>query len=90
VPRFLPKLAGLGRTFADMEFHWRRVLAKEYGTMVGWPVRWILVFMWSLWRDGGSGEVVARLPQFGVIVLVLLIFYLSVRTLKKRRQLVAD
>lgn len=90
VPRFLPRLSGLAQTFRDMEFHWRRVLAKEYGTMVGWPVRWLLVFAYSLWRDGRGDEVVEMLPQFGAVVLALVAFYLGVRTLKKRRQLVAD
>ena len=90
VPRFLPRLRGLARTFRDMEFHWRRVLAKEYGTMVGWPVRWLLVFAWSLWRDGRSDAVIAWLPAFGAVALALLVGYLSVRTLKKRRLLVAD
>lgn len=90
VPRFVPRLSGILRTVRDSRFHWRRVLAKEYGTMVGWPARWLLVFAWSLWRDGGSGDLQAMLPQFGAIAALLGLFYLSVRTMKKSRRLLAD
>ncbi len=90
VPRFLPRLMGLVQTFRDLEFHWRRVLTKEYGTMVGWPLRWMLVLVWSLWRDGLGEQVMDMLPALGSAAALLGVFYLSVRTLKKRRQLIAD
>jgi protein-S-isoprenylcysteine O-methyltransferase Ste14 len=90
VPRFLPRLSGLLRTFRESKFHWRRVLTKEYGTLVGWPARWLLVFMWSLWRDGHADVVAARLPAFATIAGLLAVGYLGIRTLKKANQLVAD
>jgi protein-S-isoprenylcysteine O-methyltransferase Ste14 len=90
VPRFLPKLSGLAGTFRDSKFHWRRVLAKEYGTMANWPLRWMLVFGWSLWRDGHDAQLSAGWPVFTLAALALAVFYFSIRSLKKSRQLVAD
>ncbi len=90
VPRFLPRLSGLYATFRDSRFHWRRVLAKEYGTLVGWPLRWGLVFLWSLWRDGEPEVMTAMLPVLAGMLVALGAFYIAVRSLKKRRQLVAD
>jgi len=90
VPRLMPRVGGLIRTFRDSEFHWRRVLTKEYGTLVGWPVRWMLVFTWSLWRDGDSQGAAASLPALASIAVLLAAFYLGVRMLKKWGRLVAD
>lgn len=90
VPRFLPRLRGLAATFRESRFHWRRVLVKEYGTLAGWPARWALVLLWSLWRDGHGADLVAILPALGALALTLGTFYAVVRTLKKSRQLVAD
>jgi protein-S-isoprenylcysteine O-methyltransferase Ste14 len=90
VPRFLPRLSGLLQTFRDSSFHWRRVLAKEYGTMANWPLRWMLVFAWSLWREGHAAAISSGWPLFAAIATVLAAFYLTVRTLKRSRKLVAD
>jgi protein-S-isoprenylcysteine O-methyltransferase Ste14 len=36
VNRFIPSLRGLGATLQNMEFNWRRVIRKEYGTTFVW------------------------------------------------------
>lgn len=93
VPRFLPRLSGLPALFAtlrDSQFRWQRVLAKEYGTIVGWPLRWELVLLWSIARDDGITAILPTLPLIGVMTGGLITFYLAVRTLKKRRKLVVD
>jgi protein-S-isoprenylcysteine O-methyltransferase Ste14 len=90
VPRFLPRLNGLVATFRGTRFNWRRVLVKEYGTMVGWPTRWLLVCAYSIWRERTGGELVVLLPHFATVAAVLAGFYLAMRALKKRRILVAD
>lgn len=90
VPRFLPRLDGLATTFRESDFHWRRVLAKEYGTMANWPLRWLLVLIWSLWRDGQIGELVNVWPALAGLVAVAGIFYFGIRALKKSHRLVAD
>ncbi|MCC7257106.1 MAG: isoprenylcysteine carboxylmethyltransferase family protein [Gammaproteobacteria bacterium] len=90
VPRFVPRLDGLYATFRASRFHWRRVLSKEYGTLVGWPLRWCFVLLWSLWRDGGTAALATVTPALGAVVAVLGTFYVSLRVLKKSRRLVAD
>ncbi len=92
VPRFLPRLSGLAATLRNSKFRWQRVLAKEYGTMVGWPLRWELVLLWSIARDEGFTAISSTLPLplFGVMTGGLITFYLVVRTLKKRRRLAVD
>lgn len=84
VPRFAPKLKGLGATLRASEFHWQRLLVKEYGTMfvslAGIPL--ILLFTrhhryelpW--WQDGWD---LALLITVGI----LLTAYLAARWLKK-------
>ena len=90
VPRFLPRWRGLATTLAGSEFHWRRLLVKEYGTLVGWPLRWMLVFLYSLWRDGQTADLSETWPVLAAAALLLALFYGAVRTLKKSRRLVAD
>lgn len=90
VPRFLPRWSGLLLTLRNSRFRWQRVLAKEYGTMVSWPLRWELVFLWSVARDGELAAISSILPVLGAMTAGLVTFYLAVRTLKKRRRLAVD
>jgi hypothetical protein len=90
VPSLVPKFGGLAGTISRMEFHWRRLLVKEYGTVFGWVSRWILVVAYNLWRldrlSLQEGPVQALLAGF----LAVLAFWRTVRTLKHRRLVVAD
>lgn len=90
VPRFLPSPAGILRAFRETRFHWRRLLVKEYGTPMGWSLRWMVVLVYSLWRDGALAGHAALFPGLGVAASILLACYLTIRTLKKRRILAAD
>jgi protein-S-isoprenylcysteine O-methyltransferase Ste14 len=36
VPRWLPRLQGLSHSMAGMRFNWKRLLSKEYGSMLMW------------------------------------------------------
>lgn len=90
VPRFLPRLSGLLSTLRDSRFRWQRVLAKEYGAILSWPLRWELVLLWSLGRDGGLKAISATLPLLGIMTAALITFYITVRTLKKRHRLAVD
>ena len=90
VPRFFPRLTGLWQTLRDSEFHWRRVLVKEYGTFAGWPLRWMVVFLYALWRDGELASYPHLFQYLSAFLLFLLLLYVLVRVLKKRRVVVAD
>ena len=90
VPRFLPKLSGIGETFASMQFRWRRVLVKEYGTPVAWVLVWCGVVAYNLWRHGElalHAGAAKALPQIAVAAALA---WLIVRFLKKSRRIVAD
>ncbi|MGQ0612398.1 MAG: methyltransferase family protein [Planctomycetaceae bacterium] len=61
VPRWLPRLAGLGSTLRAHRFDWRRVVAKEYGTLATTLFTSLLV--WALADAAAHGwDTVARRP----------------------------
>jgi protein-S-isoprenylcysteine O-methyltransferase Ste14 len=90
VPRWLPRLRGLGATFRSMEFRWRRVIVKEYGTPFGWISAICVIGALHLWQDGRltSGEPVLR--GLVIVWIVTLGAWVTARYLKKSRTLVAD
>ena len=90
VPRWLPRLAGLGATLNSMEYKWRRVVVKEYGTPFGWITFICLIAAVHLWRmqrldiHDGAGQVL--LWVWGVTFVL----WAVARVLKKTNTLVAD
>jgi protein-S-isoprenylcysteine O-methyltransferase Ste14 len=52
VNRFVPRLAGLGRTVAGMRFNWRRLITAEYGSAYIWVAAMILVTLKNIWQNG--------------------------------------
>ena len=54
VPRWVPRLRGLGATLRAQPLRWRRVLLKEYGTPFGWITGILVLVLWNTWRDAGS------------------------------------
>ncbi len=52
MPRWLPRPAALLRRSEAMQFRWRRVLVKEYGTPFGWISVIIAVTLFNFWHDG--------------------------------------
>ena len=91
VPRWLPRLSGLGKTLSSGTFKWRRVIVKEYGTPFGWVVGICAVLLWNLSRlEGGLVRHLADATTVGLVFVVALVLYTLARTLKKMRILVAD
>lgn len=91
VPRWLPRLSGLGKTLSSGTFKWRRVIVKEYGTPFGWVVGICAVLLWNLSRlEGGLVRHLADATTVGLVFVVVLALYTWARTLKKMRILVAD
>lgn len=87
VRRFLPKLTGLRDTLEGMEFKWRRLLVKEYGSAYAWTAGMILVVIKNLWLTGRSTPWLFVLEG---LLVVLTVGYGCVRYLKKRRIVRAD
>jgi protein-S-isoprenylcysteine O-methyltransferase Ste14 len=70
VNRFVPRLAGLGRTLTGMRFNWRRLVEAEYGSTYIWLAAIILVTLKKLWLGGhdASGHAVV----WGLCVVFML------------------
>jgi protein-S-isoprenylcysteine O-methyltransferase Ste14 len=88
--RWLPKLKGLGETMSSMEFNWNRVIIKEYTSAYIWLSGAILVIMKTLYRLPSKTLFNQYWLPFGVTLVVLLVFYLFTRYLKKSKKLRAD
>lgn len=90
VPRWLPLLKGLGATLANSQFHWRRVLVKEYNTPFGWVVGICVIAIWNLSR-AGSLETNSKSVQFLIaVIIVTTVLWAITWTLKKTRAVIAD
>ncbi len=91
VPRWLPKLGGLGESVAGMKFHWKRVILKEYGTPFGWILGISILALYGLWIDDGSwnGDE-AHVRQFYAVMAGAATFWLTANLLKRSKVIVAD
>ena len=91
VPRWRVRLAGLGATLRSMQFHWRRLLVKEYGTCFNWlaglPIAFYLQAHLVATHDFAWTPADTRLL---VLLAPALAFYGVARFLKKARIVVAD
>jgi protein-S-isoprenylcysteine O-methyltransferase Ste14 len=89
VPRFVPRLRGLGATASRFAFDWKRVVRKEYGTTFSWTTA-ALGFL-ALERVHWDG-VHAATPALGVLAavwLVIALLWFTARRLKQSRRLVS-
>ncbi len=83
VPRWLPKLSGLGETLSSGGFNVKRVLIKEYGTTAIWMIAAVLLTALHVWRAGGSVALEPLSVWFGLALLIIAVGYFSIRYLKK-------
>lgn len=86
VPRWLPRFDGLDITIADHDFNWRRLVLKEYGTLLGWTWTWGALYLWNLARSPGGTEA-NRAEAACVVSLMLatLAAWIAARVIKKAR-----
>lgn len=90
VPRWLPRLRGLGRTLHDSEFHWRRVLMKEYGTPTGWVLGICASVLWDLWWADALDDRQDAVNGIAAAMIGIAVFWGVARFMKKSRTIVAD
>lgn len=87
VPRYVPRLQGLGNTLKGMAFDWRRVVRKEYNSTFTWLTCVMALFVWEEYRNVGPDAAREKLgfvlPLFALLVLA----YAVVRVLKKTKRL---
>jgi protein-S-isoprenylcysteine O-methyltransferase Ste14 len=93
VPRFAIRMKGLGDTMGSMEFRWRRLIVKEYGTTFAWIVGLVLALYLRRHIFGSNHDFSLRIPLDAVLAATLFaaaILYSIARFLKKTRRLQAD
>jgi protein-S-isoprenylcysteine O-methyltransferase Ste14 len=83
VPRFFPRLAGLGTTLRQYSFDKQRVLTQEYQKPFGWPAMIAAVILFNVWRAGLLEPY--RAVVIAMIALILLRFVLWRLALRLRR-----
>jgi len=89
VNRFLPKLSGIAKTCQGMEFNWRRLLIKEYGSTYAWVAAAGALMLKDRWLDVHTLADLHMQVLVGALVLISA-GYLTARYLKKSGTLVAD
>lgn len=82
VNRWIPSLKGLSETFRSMHFKWKRWLIKEYNTQYIWltGIVLIILFKYPQLTDYNTAR---RNILLAILLPLLLVFYLSVRYMKK-------
>jgi len=87
VPRFWPRFKGLRTTLCGHDYDWRKVLAKEYGTVFGTFAGIVTILICKLWWIYGSAAVREKIQLLLGLYVPLIIFYAIVRWLKKTGRL---
>jgi protein-S-isoprenylcysteine O-methyltransferase Ste14 len=90
VPRWLPRFKRLGTTLSQSQFHWRRLLVKEYGTPFGWIGVLILATLYNLSHDGWAPTELRVASLLLQVLAAAAALWLIVWLLKKTRIVVAD
>ena len=90
VPRWFPRLTGLGTTLGSMKFHWRRVLVKEYGTPFGWIAVLVVMTLYNLWDAGLWNQSLRQISLLEWVVFVAALGWLFAWSMKRTRTIVAD
>jgi protein-S-isoprenylcysteine O-methyltransferase Ste14 len=85
VNRIVPNLSGIGTTLEGMEFNWRRLIIKEYGTTYLWMVAMILVTLKNVWLSGQYQPGHPLVWTLWSLLALVTILYLLARYLKKAR-----
>ena len=83
VNRFVPALRGLSRTTRGMQFDWRRVVRKEYGTTFAWLSAAFFLLAWERVVRVGWASSAPQLRDLLACYLPVPIAYGAVRWLKK-------
>jgi protein-S-isoprenylcysteine O-methyltransferase Ste14 len=87
VPRFIPKLRGLGQTMRGTRFHWKRLVRKEYGATFSWITTALALLYWESVRNQGVSASQGRLRFVLIVWAIVGVGYLGVRFLKKTKRL---
>lgn len=82
VNRWIPNLSGIGKTFSEMEFNWKRWILREHTTQFIWLCGIVLLLLINYPNLTGYDET-NRNIAIGVSLGVLVLIYILIRYLKK-------
>ena len=83
VPRWVPRLSGLGHTVRGMHFDWRRVIAKEYRATFDWFSATALVVLVNLWRSDGFDDHATLTAVMVAVIAARFVLWLAARQMNK-------
>ena len=89
VPRWIPIFSGILQTAQSMDFKWRRLIVKEYGSTFCWMAGVCAVLIKNRWLQVRTFSDLQIYCLISTLVLVTLAFAIA-RYLKKSGTLVAD
>jgi hypothetical protein len=89
VNRLIPNFSGMRETINSMQFNWRRLVVKEYGTTYTWIVCVILLIMKNHYLYYGLEASRTVMVASLLLVILFTLLYAMARYLKKSGQLVA-
>jgi hypothetical protein len=84
VPRFLPRTRGLLTTIRGMDFDWKRLVRKEYGTIYSSISAVLLLVFWEHVHEQGFEASKDLLRVLAFVWIPVTLLYLVARVLKKR------
>jgi protein-S-isoprenylcysteine O-methyltransferase Ste14 len=87
VPRFVPRLGGLGATLKGAHFDWARVVRKEYGTTMTGATLLLGFLVWTRWQLGGAELGLAWLRIAVPLELLFVVAYVAAWRFKKSGRL---
>lgn len=90
VPRFIPSLAGLGKTWREHHFHWKRLLVKEYGSTFVWVAGILVGKLYQFSRLTGNPSNQQPVQWLWLLLVCACVLYAVARGLKKTGIVTAD
>jgi protein-S-isoprenylcysteine O-methyltransferase Ste14 len=90
VPRWWPRLAGLGATIRQGSFNWLKVLRKEYGTPFAWISGFLLLLVWEHSSPDATPMTPAERNTIVLVWCAIAAAYTIVRKLKLSGRLGTD
>jgi protein-S-isoprenylcysteine O-methyltransferase Ste14 len=87
VPRWIPKLRGLRESIAGMQFNWRRVVLKEYGSTFAWTATAVVLMATQTLVHSSYEERTGYMHALAGMLALLTLGYATARYLKKSKKL---
>ncbi len=90
VPRWMPRMSTRTPPSGPMQFRWRRLMVKEYGTPLGWISAIIAVTLFNFWHDGEWQARQVEIAVMGWAFAITAVFWITAWRLKMSGTIRAD